>query len=197
MNTEQVYTELHTGISAFVRRRVRNPADVDDIVQRVFLQVHRGLDDLRDKERLHGWIYRTARNAVVDHYRAAPARREIASGNATDVADLAAGVTDSFEDDERAALSELARCVEPLLAQLPEHDAEALRLTDIEGITQTDAARRLNLSVSGMKSRVQRARSRLKDLFEECCRMQFDVRGAVRTYEARAKGPCASKSCGE
>ena len=67
MNTEQVYTELHTGISAFVRRRVRNPADVDDIVQRVFLQVHRGLDDLRDKERLHGWIYRTARNAVVDH----------------------------------------------------------------------------------------------------------------------------------
>jgi RNA polymerase sigma-70 factor (ECF subfamily) len=67
MNTEQVYAELHTGIAAFVRRRVRNPADADDIVQKGFLQVHRGLDGLRDDERLRGWIYRAARNAIVDH----------------------------------------------------------------------------------------------------------------------------------
>jgi RNA polymerase sigma-70 factor (ECF subfamily) len=192
MNTEQVYTELHTGITAFVRRRVRNPADADDIVQRVFLQVHRGLDDLRDDERLHGWIYRAARNAIVDHYRAAAPRREIPSGDATDVADLSGVRAGAVEDpeEERAAMQELAHCVRPLLEQLAAQDAEALQLTDLEGVTQSEAARRLNLSVSGMKSRVQRARIRLRSAFEECCRLQFDARGAVREFDQPAGSSC-------
>jgi RNA polymerase sigma-70 factor (ECF subfamily) len=192
MNTEQVWAELHTGITAFVRRRVRNPADADDIVQRVFLQVHRGLAGLRDDERLHGWIYRAARNAIVDHYRAAAPRREVTSGDAIDIADAAdvhaPGSGDP--DDERAAMRELAGCVRPLLEQLSADDSEALRLTDLDGLTQSEAARRLNLSVSGMKSRVQRARVRLKGVLDECCRLQFDARGAVRDYEQRAGASC-------
>lgn len=198
MNTEQVWTELHTGITAFVRRRVRNPADADDIVQRVFLQVHRGLDDLRDDERLHGWIYRAARNAIVDHYRAAAPRREVPSGDAVDIADAAGarGLDHDAPDDERAAMRELAQCVGPLLEQLSADDSEALRLTDLDGVTQSEAARRLKLSVSGMKSRVQRARVRLKTVFEECCRLQFDARGAVRDYEQRPGGSCSpAQSC--
>ena len=196
MSTEQVWTELHTGIRTFVRRRVRNPADADDIVQRVFLQVHRGLDDLEDGERLHGWIYRTARNAIIDHYRAAGPRREIASGDAVDLADIAGGqLLDASDDSEQAALAELAHCVEPLLRHLPPHDSEALRLTDIDGITQAEAARRLRLSVSGMKSRVQRARQRLKVVFDECCRLQLDARGGIMTYEERQQNACRPRAC--
>jgi RNA polymerase sigma-70 factor (ECF subfamily) len=199
MNTEQVWTELHGGIRAFIGRRVRNPADAEDIVQRVFLQVHRGLGDLRDGERLHGWIYRAARNAIIDHYRAAPPRREIASGDATDLADLSAEAVNGGLDaeDEPSGMRELARCVGPLLAQLSDADAEALRLTDIDGITQAEAARRLHLSTSGMKSRVQRARQRLKGVFEACCRLQFDARGSVVEFERRAAGACGrSPGCG-
>lgn len=197
MNTEQVWTELHGGIRAFVGRRVRNPADADDIVQRVFLHVHRGLDDLRDGERLHGWIYRAARNAIIDHYRAAPPRREIASGDTGDLAGIGAQtiVHPFTDDDEGAAMRELAQCVGPLLAQLPAPDAEALRLTDIDGVTQTEAARRLHLSPSGMKSRVQRARQRLKGVFEACCRLEFDARGGVVQFEPRPGDGCSRPSC--
>jgi RNA polymerase sigma-70 factor (ECF subfamily) len=193
MGTEQVWTELHAGISAFVRRRVRNPADVEDIVQRVFLQVHRGLDGLRDDDRLQAWIYRAARNAIVDHYRAAAPRREQPSGAASDLEELDA--TPVVPDDEEpGAIAELARCVQPLLAQLSPQDAQALTLTEIEGVTQGEAARRLQLSTSGMKSRVQRARQRLKLVFEECCRLQFDVRGSVVGYEKRAADACPPRS---
>jgi RNA polymerase sigma-70 factor (ECF subfamily) len=196
MSTEQVWTELHAGIRAFVRRRVRNPADADDIVQRVFLQVHRGLGDLQDGERLHGWIYRTARNAIIDHYRAAAPRREIASGDAADLADAEGSpLLGEPDDNEHAALTELAHCVEPLLRQLPAHDSEALRLTDIDGLTQVEAARRLSLSVSGMKSRVQRARLRLKVVFEECCRLQLDTRGGIIDYEQRQGDACRPRAC--
>lgn len=68
LSTEGVWIELHTNIRGFVGRRVRQPADVDDIVQRIFLQVHRALPSLRDADRLHAWIYQTARRAIVDHY---------------------------------------------------------------------------------------------------------------------------------
>lgn len=70
LSTEGVWEELRANIRGFVGRRVRQPADVDDIVQRVFLQVHRALPTLRDADRLHAWIYQTTRRAIADYYRA-------------------------------------------------------------------------------------------------------------------------------
>src|SRR5687768_9143957 len=58
---ELPWEELHASRHAFVRRRVRDPSDVDDLVQRVLLQIVKGLDTLRDGERAHAWVYRTAR----------------------------------------------------------------------------------------------------------------------------------------
>ncbi|WP_220448470.1 sigma factor-like helix-turn-helix DNA-binding protein [Nonomuraea mesophila] len=62
---------------------------------------------------------------------------------------------------------------------------------EYEGLTQSEAARRLGISVSGMKSRVQRARGRLRELLTGCCAVAMDARGAVR--HVRAEGSC---SCG-
>ena len=129
----------------------------------------------------------------MDHYRAAAPRRELASGAAEDLEALTE-LPATAENEERRAIAELAGCVRPLLARLSPQDAQALTLTEIEGITQGEAARRLQLSTSGMKSRVQRARQRLKGVFEECCRLQFDVRGTVVSYEQRAPGACTPRS---
>ena len=60
----ELWQELHRNLRAFIRRRVRNEADVDDLVQRVLLQIVGGLGSLREVERLHAWIYRVARNAI-------------------------------------------------------------------------------------------------------------------------------------
>ena len=64
-------------------------------------------------------------------------------------------------------------------------------MTDLEGLTQSEAARRLNLSVSGMKSRVQRARSHLRSALHDCCRIAVDRRGGVISYEGKS-GNCES-----
>ena len=69
-------------------------------------------------------------------------------------------------------------------------DGGTFQLTDLDGVTQSEAARRMNLTVSGMKSRVQRARVRLRSAFEECCRLQFDARGAVREFDQPAGNSC-------
>ena len=53
LSTESVWADLHANIRGFVARRVRQQADVDDVVQRVFLQVHRALPTLRETDKLH------------------------------------------------------------------------------------------------------------------------------------------------
>jgi RNA polymerase sigma-70 factor (ECF subfamily) len=198
--TEQLWQQLHTGIRGFVSRRVRNPADVDDVVQRVFLQVHRGLPSLRDGDRVHAWVYRTARHAIVDYYRGPVQRRELASGGLADFADAPDTADSESGEDEGSIERDFAGCMRPLLRSLEAPDVEALTLVDVEGLTQADAAKRLNLSVSGMKSRVQRARRRFRAVVDECCRVQLDRRGGVIGYERRKTSGCdgcEDSGCGD
>jgi RNA polymerase sigma-70 factor (ECF subfamily) len=183
LSTEGVWSELRGNIRGFVGRRVRRPADVDDIVQRVFLQVHRALPTLRDADRLHAWIYQTTRRAIADYYRAPSHTREVPAGAAVDLAPQAAEAP--ADDADGTALQELSACLRPLISSLGPADQEALHLVEFEGVTQVEAARRLGLSVSGMKSRVQRARLHLRTALDECCRIALDRRGGLIGYEAR------------
>jgi RNA polymerase sigma-70 factor (ECF subfamily) len=189
LSTEAVWAELHASIRGFVARRVRQQADVDDLVQRVFLQVHRALPTLRDTDKLHAWVYQTTRRAIADFYRTPSQNREVATGTAEDIANGLAA-SDSREDHE-AATRELSTCLKPLMSGLTAADQEALQMVEFDGVTQVEAAARLGLSVSGMKSRVQRARSHLRSALHDCCRIAVDRRGGVIGYEGKS-GDCES-----
>jgi RNA polymerase sigma-70 factor (ECF subfamily) len=165
---ERLWHDLHGRIEAFVRRRVPSRADADDIVQDVFLKLHQGLRSapLRDPE---AYVYSAARNAIADFYR-----RKDAPAVPIEEQDL----PDPFREM-------LAGCARPFLDQLPEPYREALVLTDLDGLTQAEAAARLGLSASGMRTRVQRGRARLRAIFDACCRFEFDRRGSVVACEPR------------
>lgn len=190
--SEPPWEELQGNLRAFIGRRVRNQADVDDLVQRVLLQVVRGLGTLRDAGRLYAWVYRTARNVIVDYYRTPAAAREVAAGDTTDLIDAAS--EPAAPEDERAALRELAACMAPMVRQLAPSYREAITLADLEGMNQAEAAARAGVSLSGMKSRVQRGRKLLKAALEECCRVSLDRRGTIVGYHRQGPGSCGG--CG-
>jgi RNA polymerase sigma-70 factor (ECF subfamily) len=182
LDAELQWRELHDRLLGFIARRVRAPEDAEDILQEVMLRIHQHHGDLEHADRVAGWVYRIATNAIADHYRK-PARRELPSGHASDAPEQS---TDTTTAEFR---SELARCLAPLLESLPPIYSEALRLTEFEGVTQTQAAERLGISVSGMKTRVQRARGQLKDRLLECCHIDLDRRGGVTDYRTK-RGSC-------
>jgi RNA polymerase sigma-70 factor, ECF subfamily len=74
---------------------------------------------------------------------------------------------------------------------LPSPYKEALTLTELQGVTQLAAAKLLGLSTSGMKSRVQRGREKLRELLESNCNIALDVRGGVIACEPREKADCS------
>lgn len=178
--------ELERELRRFVGRRVAQAHDVDDVVQDVFVRLHRGQDGLRDEERFGAWVVRVARSAIAEHGRKR-ARHPLVGDDAADVeASVGAEVSEDGSGDESEAIErELARCVPVFVAMLPSPYREALTLTELEGMSQKDAAELVGVSWSGMKSRVQRGRQQLRELFDDCCAIALDARGRVMTCEPR------------
>lgn len=180
------WQSLEARLRPFVTRRVRAEADVDDVMQDVFLRMLRGLPQLRGEERFGPWVYQVARSAIAEHRRQA-ARHPLAGAAP---AEQAAPKGD--DGDDGAVARELATYIAPFVAMLPSPYREALTLTELEGLTQKEAAAMLGVSLSGMKSRVQRGRQRLREALEACCEIALDARGRVVSCERRPdwRPPC-------
>jgi RNA polymerase sigma-70 factor, ECF subfamily len=171
---EGVYEGFHAELRRFIIGRVSDASAADDILQEVYLRIHTHIDSLRDCSRLQAWVYQIARNAIIDYYRS---RRP--------AAELPESLPLPVNPDENTAETELAASLSGMINDLPEKYRQALSLTTFEGLTQQEVAERLGLSLSGAKSRVQRAREKLKDALLDCCHFEFDRYGAVLDYQAR------------
>ncbi len=183
------WRDLDAKLRPFIARRVRAEADVDDVVQEVFLRMQRGLAGLRDHERFGPWVYQVARSAIADHQRAA-VRHPLASG-----APHEEETALPEDEDDGAVERELAAYVAPFVAMLPSPYREALTLTELEGLRQKEAAAMLGISVSGMKSRVQRGRQQLRSALEDCCHIALDARGRVVSCVPRPDGRLPDCHC--
>lgn len=173
------WRELEDRLRPFVARRVACEADVDDVMQEVFLRARRSLPDVRDEERLVSWLFAVARTAVLDQHRRG---RHHVLTEIPPVAEV--GAEADVEPDAEAML---ASCIAGFVARLPEPYRAVVTLTELEEMPHREAAAVLGLSLSCVKSRVQRGRQALRLLFDECCSIALDVRGGVLDCEARPR----------
>jgi len=171
---ELLWDQYCCRLLAFIRRRVSDEAEAEDILQEVFLRVHRNLCCLPDWNKPEGWFYRITRNLIIDHYRQRKDMIEISE-------ELPAEA--EFEEDDPEA--RLALSLKEMVDLLPEPYRQALILTEYEGISQKELAKKLGISISGAKSRVQRAREKLRELLLSCCHFELDRRGRIIDYYER------------
>ena len=195
-NTQEIWAEFSSRLRGFIARRVDSDADVDDILQDVFLRIHRHAGSLQRRERLVAWLFQVTRNAIVDYYRAPGRRRELPADATHDRergGEHVWGRVEDLDGESLAARRELATCLGLMVEQLPPLYRDAVRLVDLEGLPQQEAAARSGITVSGMKSRVQRGRQALKYLVHGCCQIDLDAGGRATDYQPRGDGcgPCA------
>ena len=181
-----MWAEFSGRLRAFVARRVPAGIEPDDVVQEVFLRVMRHLPSLRDTERIEAWLFQIARNTLHDAMRV----RQRRDGR-TDTLEVDLPANAEIED-VRAAEAELAPCLTPMVARLAAPYRQAIELTSADGLTQAEAAKRAGVSVSGMKSRVQRAREQLKVMLLRCCEVEIDRRRAVTDFHRRQSNSCGT-----
>lgn len=168
-------------LRAFLRKRVPPGVDADDVAQDVFLRLARHQSSVAAVRDLEAWVFRIARSALTDALRAEQRRAKRVSDQDPDAlsddATFGPQRGDSHADDD--ARAELSACVRPFVAALPPAYRRAIELTAVQGLTQEEAAKREGISLSGMKSRVQRARASVVHEIQHCCGLQRDARGTV------------------
>ena len=185
--TEHVWETFHAPLQQFIRHRVSDDSTAEDLLQDVFLNIHQHVDTLRDVKKLESWIYQVTRNAIIDYYRSIRTTTTLEDPEALQLAE-------DLPDED--VISELFPCVRAMVTSLPAQDRQALILTEYQGLTQKELAERLGLSLSGAKSRVQRARAKLKQQLLACCHFELDRRGHVIDYQPRC-ACCSTDACRE
>lgn len=187
--------QLREAIRAFVLGRVQDAALADDITQETLVRLHRKLHTLHAGEKLEAWVFQIARNAVADHFRAARPGEPFKEESHTPPPDPTRH--EPLAAEEAALKAKLAAYVRRVVEGLPPAYRDALRLVEFEGVPQVELARRLGLSISAAKSRVQRARQMVRAEMERCCRWETDRYGTVLDVQPKRRDCCDdAPACG-
>jgi RNA polymerase sigma-70 factor (ECF subfamily) len=183
---EPAWSAVEGTVRGFLHRRLRgDAATADDLTQEVFLRVRQGLADLRSAEALGPWVMRVARSVLIDHLRRQRPTTTIAGLDPYQPA---------VEGADPGDLGMLSTWLRGQLEQLPAHEADALRLTDLDGLTMVQAAERLEIGLPALKARVRRGRARLRIALDACCAVILDGRGRPTDCEPRLGCPaCPGK----
>ncbi|WP_411847079.1 sigma-70 family RNA polymerase sigma factor [Roseibacillus persicicus] len=170
--------ELRRSLLQFIVSRVRDPHLAEDLTQDVLVKAFAKSASLREEERVVPWVFRIARSHIADHYRRGRAASSLREGEK--------GYGWLVDEQEVSYFPEiLSNFLRGVVEGLPPIYRDALRFTDCEGRSQVELARREGISVSGAKSRVQRARAEVRAAVERCCFLDTDPYGGVVEVEPR------------
>lgn len=190
MNLETVWAEYKQALHGFLRSRVSDSADVDDLLQEILIKTYQGLDKVKDSSSIKAWLFQVANHTLIDFYRK-KSRRQEQSAQADNSQDILLAL---HSEQDNPIKQELLHCLLPFIQALPTEDAQLLTAIDIHKQPQKAYAESLNISYSTLKSRVQKSRAMLKRAFNQCCQFNLDRRGNLYDYEQ--KQPC-SPPCGD
>ena len=160
----------------FVKKRVNNAQDAEDLTQEIFLKFSRSWDD-KVHTNIKAWLYTIARNSITDYYRT----RKI---NPSELHDRA---MEEVGDKDRA-IEELSGCIRHFIGELPAPYGQLLQLSAMDNLTQKEIAKRLDMNYATVRSKVQRGRKKLKGLIMACCEVEQKGRGNISAYTK--KGSC-------
>jgi len=163
------WTAHEPELRGWLRRRLGNPAEADDLLQDLFLKALRQGERFCSVQNARAWLFEVARNTLADRLRVA--RETVALPE-----DLPALV------NEPDTVDTLTACLPRVLSELSAEDREVITLCDLQGMAQAEFARSRGLSLSGAKSRVQRARQRLHARMTQVCQVQLDGGGRVSDF---------------
>lgn len=175
-NVENLWVRFNKPLMSFIKKRVNNDEDAEDILQDVFCKIQNNINGLKASDKIHAWVYSITRNAITDFYRTHR------------IGNLSSELSDDIPDNRldsgsENANEEIAQCLIEMINSLPDKYKEALLLTKFQNLTQMELSKRLGLSLPGAKSRVQRARGKLKEMLFDCCNLEFDRLGNVIEYQ--------------
>lgn len=176
---EIIWTEFHDKLLAFIKSKVNDPFNAEDILQDVFVKILSRLGTFEERGKMEIWVYQITRNTIIDYYRSNKKEHILPD-------DLTTSKIDAIEKMK----GELASCLIPMINQLPDKYRMIIQLSEIDGETQKEISIQENLTLSGAKSRVQRGRILLKKVFQRSCQLEINNRNQIIDIYPKKENCC-------
>ena len=190
MELAALYTEFRGVLLNYIRKKVANSHDAEDILQNTFIKVATNIDSVNRPEKLQSWIFTITRNNINDYYRKKSGSSSI---------ELEDGLSQNTSEEEYNDVTKgLGCCMMKFLNQLPAEYRDVLIDVELNGIKQKDLVDKYDLAYPSIRSRIQRGRDKLKQILLNCCNVEQDNRGNI--LEVKRKTDCqpgASNFCRE
>jgi RNA polymerase sigma-70 factor (ECF subfamily) len=165
-----VAEQFRAEIFAYIQRKVGDPATADDLTQETFVKVGRALAKGTTPEHFRGWLYQIARNTMIDFIT--ESRRFVPLDDS--IVNRVTGNSERYDSGDTEFRKQLFSYTLKVIETLPAEDREALTLTEVDGLSREELAGELGISLTAAKSRVHRARAKLRKMVQECCRLVTD-----------------------
>lgn len=187
MEVGRIYTQFHTELLRYVKSKVSSAEDAEDLIQNVFIKITSGIGSLSDDVKLKSWLFTVTRNTIIDYYRLNANRKKVTTSDEIH--------EDIPEVDDVDSTKGLEQCMSSMINLLPEEYRQIIIESEIKGVKQKDLAEKYGVAYPSMRSKVQRGRERLKQLFYNCCHISTDVRGNIIDADRKDDGGDACNPC--
>lgn len=168
----EIYAKFQPKIFSYLSQLIGRH-EAEDITQEVFAKVGRGLKSFKGESKLSTWLYRIATNTAIDRMRSVSFQR---SSNYTSL-ENGMGIEDrnvwsdhtNTSTDQTLIRKEMSACVREFIDRLPSDYKTVILLSEIEGFKNREIAEILQVSLDTVKTRLHRARARLKKELDNGC----------------------------
>lgn len=174
INFDAIWKLYNDSLYNLIANKTSNYQEAEDILQEVSLKLVAAIDNNSDIKNIKSWLFQVTKNTIADHYKGKN-RGEI---------------KESIFQQLHSSDNEIEGCVCDIVGfviknYLPEKYAEPLYMSDIEKVPQKKIAEQMGLSISGMKSRIQRARIMLKEMVLECVEITYYQNNEVSNFSLK------------
>ena len=184
-SVEQIWIQFNAKLKSFIVSKVKDDATADDLLQEVFIKIHRLIGQLKDENKLQAWVYQVARNTVYDYFRT--------QGRTSDLNVEEVEVIE--EESGNQYMSETIEDMVKMMGEMPAEYCDVLCLTELGNMSHKEYAEKAGISYTAAKTRAFRARNMLKDMLMKCCHYQFDKYGTVINIQPAGCCCCCDESC--
>lgn len=169
-STNPLWDQFNTELKRFICQKTEREDHCQDILQDLYLKIFVNQGKIEKAQNIRAYIFQMAHNTLTDHHRRTARKHSLS--------------VDTIPEREPATEEPvqeygLTGCLRSMIATLPEIYSQALISTELDGLTQKQFAEKMGISLSGAKSRVQRAREKLKEEILKCCQYEFDRYGNI------------------
>lgn len=187
MEIENIYKDFHHTLHRYIQSKIRIKEDAEDILQNVFIQIATKINTLSKKDKLRSWVFTITRNSIIDYYRSKYKNQNT---------DLNENIEHNLLNEEHGIhLSGLDDCLQAMIRLLPDRYRTIIVDSEIRNIKQKDLALMYGLAYPSLRSRVQRGRDKLKQLFFDCCHVEKDARGSILNIRNKNNGGGDCNTC--